>query len=62
MCEICGKGYAHKPKLKMHHKESHDGIRPHNCQICDAKFKRKNHLKTHFQTIHAYDDESSKPE
>ena len=46
----------------MHHRESHDGIRPHNCQICDAKFKRKNHLKTHLQTIHGYDDESSKPE
>ena len=40
--------------------DSHANIRPHECQICDAKFKRKNHLKNHLKTLHGSDDESNK--
>ena len=43
--------------LKRHH-DSHGNIRPHECHICDAKFKRKNHLETHLKTIHRTADTS----
>ena len=38
--------------MKIHQNEQHENVRPHSCNICDAKFKRKDHLGTHLKTIH----------
>ena len=56
-CEICGKGFFDNPHLRKH-QDSHANIRPHNCIICDAKFKRKHHLGNHLKTIHGTLDKS----
>jgi hypothetical protein len=29
-----------------------DNFRPHECHLCDKKFKRNHHLATHLKKIH----------
>ena len=51
-CEICGIVLKNSfPSQIQYHMKIHDESKPFECNVCDKRFKRKEHLKTH-QRIH----------
>ena len=40
--------------MRKHILEVHEDTRPHQCNICDRKFKRKVHLRDHTSLPHVY--------
>ncbi|GFW56696.1 zinc finger protein 226 [Trichonephila clavipes] len=46
-CEICSKGFEHKPELKTHIIRYHTKERKFECNNCGLKFKWESSLKTH---------------
>ena len=52
-----------KFKLKrdmLKHEFIHTNQRPHECTVCDAKFKQGAHLRNHMKTIHGLATEKTK--
>lgn len=47
-CPICGKVFMYLSA----HLLSHSDTRPYVCQICNATFKRKDHVNYHRKTVH----------
>ena len=50
-CRICDKKIV-KYHLKEHVKTVHDGIKNHQCEICNNKFRFLKDMKTHVKTVH----------
>jgi len=50
-CLFCDKIFPTETR-RSRHEFTHENIRKFECSLCDAKFKRGHHLKTHMQTIH----------
>ena len=50
-CDKCTKSFDKKHLLLRHEKE-HLDFRPYVCNICDQKFKRKEHCLRHVTTVH----------
>ena len=49
--EICGKTFAKPYNLKIH-MQSHENLRPYECQFCGKKFRQKFHLTRHEESNH----------
>ena len=55
ICDFCNKTFTLQSLFKQHvvtHIESEQRIRKHKCNICDAIFKRTEHLRTHMNAVH----------
>ncbi|XP_061487228.1 zinc finger protein 64 isoform X1 [Rhineura floridana] len=50
-CEVCGKSFSRKDKLKMHMR-SHSGVKPYKCKQCDYAAAESSSLNKH-QRIHS---------
>ncbi|KAL7985577.1 hypothetical protein Chor_004147 [Crotalus horridus] len=50
-CEVCGKNFSRKDKLKMHMR-SHSGVKPYKCKHCDYAAAESSSLNKH-QRIHS---------
>lgn len=48
-CEMCGRKMSSRCLLRRH-KATHQAIKPFKCLICDKRYTRKDHLKTHQRT------------
>ncbi|CAH8628503.1 unnamed protein product [Schistosoma intercalatum] len=61
-CSVCGKGFSSTNSLAVH-KRLHRNYMPYYCQLCNANFAQKSHLKLHLDSHHAYVelDETRKP-
>ncbi|GFY47230.1 zinc finger protein [Trichonephila inaurata madagascariensis] len=46
VCDICGKSFTHKYRLK-NHCLTHLSVKPHKCHICNKQFTRKYQLQLH---------------
>ena len=51
-CEHCSKEFADIYKLRRHVAGVHFKVRPYGCHSCEARFKRKDHLKEHIHNKH----------
>lgn len=51
LCDICGKGFAAKDKLKVHYRV-HTGIKPYTCSYCAKSFTKKDYLVMH-ERVHS---------
>ena len=51
-CPNCQNPYQNKVALKRHIEAVHEKKRPHTCDICNASFAQKPHLKTHKKGKH----------
>ena len=50
-CDKCQKQFGLKRNF-MHHINSHLGIKPYACSICDKRFVQTSHLNTHMKILH----------
>jgi len=50
-CRVCGKFFYTSSDLKVHER-IHFNIRPYQCELCDKRFTRKQHLNRHKLTRH----------
>merc|ERR1712242_194576 len=41
--------------LKRHVEMFHEGVKNHQCQLCDQKFGQLSNLKTHVKNVHVHD-------
>ena len=51
-CEICGKLFTVRQKLKMHMLSVHEDIKDHTCEACGMCFSQVASLKRHIQRVH----------
>lgn len=51
-CKECGKLFSSRHTLKKHYLWTHSGERPFLCDICGRNFKRKDHVRLHFELCH----------
>lgn len=51
-CSNCGRRYKYLRNLKTHQQYECGVDRRFKCNICDSKFKRKQHLECHFAKMH----------
>ncbi|XP_071497477.1 uncharacterized protein [Diadema antillarum] len=51
-CPICNMTFQHASQL-MRHRRTHSNERPFECAECHQAFRRKCHLKRHWQRIHS---------
>lgn len=52
-CEICGRLFAEKHKLKQHIRRKHEKIREHECHLCHKNFSSLDSVHTHIRTMHS---------
>lgn len=52
MCPICSMTFTQASVLTRHYR-AHSNERPHECKDCHKAFRRKCHLKRHWQRIHS---------
>ena len=50
--ESCKTTFISKTSQKLHIEAVHEGIKPHVCTICDAKFGQKGSLTNHIKSVH----------
>ena len=50
-CELCGKGFATKQRLKDH-TNIHTGERPFMCKYCGASFANNGNCRMHERSMH----------
>ena len=57
-CDVCGKKYFEKSKLKFHQANVHGigDIPSFQCELCSRKFNDKGALKRHLSIIHRQGD------
>ena len=48
----CDNSYDRQNKLKTQIKTVHEGIKPHQCSICESRFKSKQGMTNHISTVH----------
>lgn len=46
LCDICGKGFAVKNKLRIHYRV-HTGVKPYTCHYCSKAFTKREYLVMH---------------
>ena len=53
-CEVCGKRYMARSKLKLHMADVHGigELKTFQCDYCEKVFKQKVHLKSHMKFKH----------
>lgn len=51
LCDICGKGFARKDKLRLHYR-MHTGVKPYKCSYCTKSFAKREYLIMH-ERIHS---------
>ena len=53
-CDVCGRKYAQKDKLKLHMADVHGigELKTFECHLCQRVFKHKHHLKSHLKRVH----------
>ena len=53
-CEVCGKRYMGRDKLKMHMADVHGigELKTFQCEFCPKVFKQKSHLQAHLKRKH----------
>ena len=51
-CSKCKFQTKHKVSLKRHNERIHEGIKNHQCLICDARYYERKLLNEHIQAIH----------
>lgn len=57
----CGRSYSSINNMKRHVKvECGTEEKKFQCQVCLKRFRRKFHLKRHFNTVHGYKSEKLK--
>jgi len=49
-CKFCGKLFGNKSNLKIHIRDYHENPKSFICEMCDQKFTRAAHLKSHMKT------------
>ncbi|CAI2373786.1 unnamed protein product [Moneuplotes crassus] len=54
VCKFCGQPFSSQNVLERH-LSKHSQDRPWECQQCDKKFKRKDHLTRHYSCVHGGD-------
>ncbi|XP_066933101.1 zinc finger protein 853-like isoform X3 [Clytia hemisphaerica] len=52
ICDICGKQFKRKDRLKDHFATKHSLATPHECPFCDAAYKLRDYLRKHVNTMH----------
>ncbi|XP_061725965.1 gastrula zinc finger protein XlCGF57.1-like [Cydia pomonella] len=51
-CEECNQQFKFKCHLDIHSKDSHEGIKPYNCNICNKRFAHRRGLYRHVKVTH----------
>ncbi|XP_015834121.1 gastrula zinc finger protein XlCGF26.1 isoform X7 [Tribolium castaneum] len=51
LCDLCGKGFAQKNKLRVHYRV-HTGVKPYTCSYCAKSFTKKDYLVMH-ERVHS---------
>ncbi|KAI4471606.1 zinc finger protein [Holotrichia oblita] len=51
LCDTCGKGFAQRSKLVLHHRV-HTGYKPHKCSYCSKCFTQREYLVMH-ERVHS---------
>ena len=51
VCQICKKGFVHKLAFSDH-MNIHLGLRPYNCEFCNATFNNHSNKRMHERTTH----------
>lgn len=51
LCDICGKAFARKEKMIIHHRV-HTGIKPYECSYCGKSFTKKDYMIMH-ERVHS---------
>ena len=52
ICDICGKQFKRKDRLKDHFATKHSLATPHECPYCDAAYKLRDYLRKHVNNMH----------
>ena len=51
-CAQCRRAFSCASHLRRHERDVHQKVRLHPCFMCEASFKRRQHLEGHLQAIH----------
>lgn len=51
LCDICGKAFARKEKMMIHHRV-HTGIKPYKCSYCNKSFTKRDYMVMH-ERVHS---------
>jgi len=62
VCEICGRVFETKPRLKRHYITKHHGDKPYECSTCGERFPRKDYLARHLASYHSSASTTNPPE
>ena len=52
ICDLCGKGFSDKHRLKYHHENVHSNRNRHMCEKCGAEYSSKSSLEGHKKKEH----------
>ncbi|XP_046604399.1 zinc finger protein 2 homolog isoform X1 [Neodiprion virginianus] len=46
-CTLCNRSFRDRVRLKEHNQSVHEGVRPHQCDVCGRMFHRSSNMKAH---------------
>lgn len=52
-CEICGKVFRERLKLRLHIQRKHEKLKKHECSICKKKLASLDSLQIHMKSMHS---------